>query len=453
MAESAASPVSRAIERDAAREGWRVWGIAIGLTLVGFLAAYRFVGPAPPDSIVLATGASDGAYHAFGQRYAAFLADYGIDVEVRVTAGAVENAELLASGEADVAFVQGGTVAEDDEADLKGIASLYYEPLWIFHRADLDVARLADLAGRRIQVGAVGSGTRAVASTLLAASGIDEGSATFFDLSSADAAELLVAGELDAAFLVVSPQSAVVARLMEPAPGRIESAVRLLDIDRHLAYVRAFPYLAHVVLPAGGFDLRRDLPDHPVDLLAPTAALLAREGLHPAVVPLFIRAAEKIHGAGSLFAAPGTFPSRENLGVPLAPSAREYFDHGRSLLYRVFPFQVAAAFDRLKILLLPLLTLLVPLLRFAPIVYRWRIRSKIYRWYGVMQKIEERFARESGREGQERCLAELAELEREIVETVKVPGSYMEELYNLRMHLARLRERVAVRPGAGSSGA
>jgi len=419
----------------------RLWGGVALVTLVGFSVAFSFVEPAPPDSIVLATGGVGGAYDTYGQRYAEALSEYGIDVRLATTAGSVENVELLLSGGADVAFVQGGIASPSQAETLKGIASLYYEPLWIFHRADLEVARLTDLVGRRIQVGEQGSGTRIVALRLLQANGLTDGQVTLLELSTAEAVQQLLRGEIDAVFLVAGPHSEAVTTLMEAG----EERIRLLEMERHLAYVRTFPYLAHVLLAEGVLDLERNVPERELDLVAPTATLLARQDLHPALIPAFIEAGERIHGRGDLFAAPGVFPSPRNLGAPLAPAARLYFEKGPSFLYRVLPFQVAAAVDRLKILLLPLLTLLFPLVRLAPPVYRWRIRRKIYRWYGKLEVIERDCAASEDTAAVRVALEQLAGVNREVLQTVDVPASYKGELYNLRMHIERLQKSLEVR--------
>jgi len=423
--------------RAAGREAWRVGTTVLLVVALGFAVAYRYVGPPPPRRLVLATGAEGGGYHAAGERYAEHVARAGIELERVATAGSLENLEALRSGAADVALVQGGTAPADVADFAKGIASVFLEPLWIFHAADRQVARLSDLAGLRLEVGAEGSGTRAVALELLAANGIGAGGAELSGSAAHEAADRLLAGAVDAVFLVGPPDAAEVARLAD----REGERVRLLDVERHLAYVRTHPYLAHVVLAEGVLDLERNLPARPVDLVAPTGVLLARADLHPALIPLLIEAAQEVHGAGDALTAPGTFPSTGNLDAPLAPAARRYFAQGPSFLYRVLPFPVAATLDRLKILLLPLLTLLLPLVRVAPPLYRWRIRRKIFRWYAHLERIESRFERSL--EPRDASVEALAEVEREIRESVDVPASYMEELHNLRMHLERVRARVS----------
>ncbi len=430
-------PKSTSNEQSGVREGLKLGVVLLSLIVIGFVVAYQYVGAPPPRDLVLATGVDGGGYQAFGARYAEILERSGVKLRLLSTAGSVENFEAVRSGKADIALAQGGT-APDDVADFaKGIASVFLEPLWIFHRAELEIVRISDLKNLRLCIGDLGSGTRAVALDLLQANGITSGDATLLGGSASEAADALLAGEADAGFLVAAPTSDAIGRLMVEEGSRL----RILDVDRHLAYVRTRPYLEQVVLAEGVLDLERNLPQREVDLIAPTAFLLARADLHPALVPLFIEAAEEVHGGGDILVAPETFPSPLSLDAPLATAAEHYFRNGPSFLYRVFPFAVAATLDRLKILLLPLLTLLFPLFRVAPPLYRWRIRRTIYRWYKILDRIEVRFERANGE--RDACLAEIDRIEREVIERVDVPASHMEELQNLRMHLERVRERIS----------
>jgi TRAP-type uncharacterized transport system substrate-binding protein len=478
--------------RQSRRELLVAWLPWIALAVILFGMAWFFAEPAPPKRVVIATGPADGAYYQFAQEYAKVFEANGLTLEVRQTAGSVENYQLLqddASG-VSVAIVQGGVAPRETKIPLQGIASLYVEPVWVFYRAELDKRpagatgsasgsaaagrepQLADLRGKRIAVGPEGSGTRAVALQLLAANGIvDVGAgldtqpatapalsptstpgagktAELLSLGGQGAADALKADKVDAAFFVISPQSPVVRSLLQPD----SAGVRLMGFDRPRAYAQNFPFLTGTTLVRGVIDLQRDLPRRDVDLVAPVASLVARADLHPAVVPLLIEGATKAHERGGPLAEPGAFPSMKYLQFPVGDSAREYFASGPPFLQRYLPFWLAALLGRMKILLVPMLTLLLPLMRIAPPLYQWRVRRRIYRWYLVLGTIDRRL-REPPGAGYDyaRELRLLDQLEKELGE-VDVPLSYMAEFYNLRLHAEYLRRRLTeARRAAGNA--
>lgn len=421
----------------------RYWLPWLALSAVVLVLGWRFTDPAPPRRVVIATGSPSGAYHAFGEAYAGFLARNAIQLEVRATSGSLENYRLLLDGASgvDIAIVQGGTAPPrhdtKDEPTLRAIASLFLEPVWLFVRGDAS-GGLPGLRGKRVAVGPEGSGTRAVALELLAALGLGEpGAARFEAFETGKAVEALKSGEVEAAFFVSSPTAPFIKEILGM------DGIQLMSFERGEALARVFPYLRPVKLPRGVIDLAQDLPRTDIQLVAPVASLVARESLHNAFVPLFLEAATRIHEPGGLLSDPGTFPSPRFVEFPLDEAAREYFRSGPPFLQRYLPFWVAAAVDRLKILLLPLLTLLFPLFKVAPPLLRWRTRRRIYRWYGVLEEIEQA----DGIPRAER-LERLAALEEEIAR-VQVPLSYGEEHHNLRLHAEYVRRRVEAMPKEG----
>ncbi len=420
-----------------ARERWRIFAPAIAVTLLGFVVAYLFVEPAPPSRITIATGREEGAYFGFAQRYAEILARDGITLEVRATSGSLANLDLLADPDSgvDLAFVQGGTGDPAAAPELRSLGSLYYEPLWVFTRLQPPPWRLSALAGRRIAIGEQGSGTRAVALQLLTDNGLTGGAAGLVLLGGNRAAESLLAGDLDAAFVVASVEAPVVAGLLEAG------AVRPMSLARAEAYARRYRFLSHVVLPEGVIDLARNIPDRDVALLAPTANLVAREDLHPALAVLLLEAATAVHGAGGLFERPGQFPAPHNLDFPLSTAAQRYFELGPPFLQRYLPFWAANLVDRLKIMLLPLVTLLFPLFKIVPPTYRWRVRSRVYRWYRELQAIDERIAKAGPAADLPGLARELARIEDEVSQ-LHVPLAYADTLYQLRLHIAFLRGKL-----------
>jgi TRAP transporter TAXI family solute receptor len=411
------------------------FGLAILVTLIGFVIAWQFVNPAPPRTLAIATGNEDGAYYLFAQRYRELLAQDGIELEIRTTAGSVENLELLRNDKVSLAFVQGGTGAEVDSDQLTSLGSLYYEPLWVFYRSAQTLTRLSELQDKRIAIGERGSGTHAIASMLLEDNSIDTSSENFQRIGGTAATEALLQGQTDALFLVAAPSAPLVQQLLH------RQDIRLMSFARAAAYTRAHHFLSAVILPEGVIDLQTNIPPQDTVLLAATANLVARNDFHPALVSLLLQAATSVQGSGSLFDKPGSFPNSDNLEFPLDDDAFRFYKHGPPLLQRYLPFWTASFIDRLKIMLVPLLTLLLPLVKIMPPTYRWRVRKKIYRWYRELQALDtETPAQHSGKQ-LELLLQRLDVLEEE-VRKVSVPLSYADELYGLRLHIGLVRDKL-----------
>jgi uncharacterized protein len=417
------------------RERARIFGPAAIISLFALIVTYHFVQPAPPRHIVFATGREGGAYFLFGLRYQALLAHEGIDVTVRPTSGSVENIHLLQRGAADVAFVQGGTGASVDAPGLRSLASLYYEPVWILARKQTGIQQLSDLKGRRIGIDQEGSGTREIALLLLADSGINPKAANLLPLGGEEAASALRAGKLDAAFFVISPRAPIVREALAIPD------VRLLSIRRAPAFALQHHFLSVLSLPEGAVDLRANFPPRETALLAPATTLVVGEKFHPAVAELLLSIARRIHGEPGLFEQAGDFPSPKFLDFPISDAARRFFDSGPSFLQRYLPFWAANLIDRLKIILLPLITLVYPLFKLIPPTYDWRMRSRINRWYKDLQTIEEQIKAREPNADLGPKLEELDRLEAN-VGRLSVPLAYANPLYTLRSHIALLRDEL-----------
>lgn len=418
-----------------------VWGTVILICLAGLVGTYLlFVKAPPPGKIVLAAGGKGGAYYRFARRYADELKKEGLAVEVRETHGSGENLQLLEddSSGASVAIVQSG-VADDKARDgLQALGSLYREPLWVFYRGDMPVERLSQLAGKRIGVGPEGSGTYPVAVRLLAANGLpgdDPNTVLVKPDDIADSAAALRKGDLDAAFFVAAFDTPYVRQLLN------DDKVRLLSFGQQEAYHHKYRYLSDLTVPAGLVNLGQNLPPKDVSLLAPTAMLVSRKDLHPALVSLLLTVATRVHGRGDELSNPGEFPSASYTDVPVSQDAQEFYKYGPPVLQRYLPFWLASLVDRLKIMLVPLVMLLLPLFRAAPPLVRWRTRRKIYLWYSALRDIDKKIA--LGLSGAEidAQIERLKDIGRQVA-FVEAPLSYMEEYYHLRLHLKMLQEQL-----------
>lgn len=417
-------------DRHPAKHQIAVFGPAAVMVVLAFVVAYQFIKPAPPDRVVMATGSAEGAYHAFALRYAEYLAREGIELELRSTAGSVENLGLLRNADVELAFVQGGVDDELDEPALTSLGSLYYEPLWLFVRRDESIQTLSDLAGRRVAVGPEGSGTRELAARLLKDNAVDE--RHWHTQAGSAAIEALKAGQVDAVFLVMSAESELIDGLLR------DDALRPFDFARADAYTRRYRFLNTVELPEGAVDLAANIPDRRVRLLAPTANLVSHPDLHPAVIDLLLQAASEVHRDGGWLEASNEFPVPGLLAFPLNKEAERYYEHGPPFLQRFLPFWAASLVDRLKVMLLPLLVLLFPLIKVMPPIYNWRMRARVYRWYDELEEAEAEHT--AGRRDRASLFAELHRIESE-VQRVKVPLSFTDRLYHLRQHIDLVRRQ------------
>ena len=406
----------------------------VAFLVIGFVV---LVEAPPPARIVIASGAKEGAYFHNAQRYAELLEQDGIVLDVRSTKGSVENLQLLQDedSDVDVALVQSGIANPADCESLQILCSLYREPFWIFYTGDQPLDGLAHLEGKRIAVGADGSGTRAIAQQLLGANEIDSSDAEFLPLSGNQAAEALLKGEIDVAFFVASIDAAYIRQLIK------DPHVKLAELAQSAAYLRRFRYLSTVTIHAGLLDFKHGMPAEDTTLVAPVATLMAKKSLHPALIPQLLKAAAKVHRNGDLLTNAGEFPSASFTDMPISEEAERFLRSGPPVLQRILPFWLASLADRMKLMVIPLLVLLMPLFRVAPPLVRWRTRRKIYLWYVTLRQIDQRAIQGMSANEAQESLDQLNTLEQQIAQ-VGVPLSYMEEYYNLRLHLNLVRQRV-----------
>jgi hypothetical protein len=197
-----------------------------------------------------------------------------------------------------------------------------------------------------------------------------------------------------------------------------------------------------VDLPRGVLDLRRAVPSQTIHLVSPTVEILARPTLHPAISDLIIAAAREVHGSAGPLQSAGQFPNPVQREYRISEDALRYYKSGKSFLYRFLPFWLATIFERLLVLILPAMVLIVPGVKLIPAVIRWRMRSKIYRFYGFLIGIERRVIGESSPEERSHLVRELDRIDASINE-VRIPLAYADTLYVLREHVGFVRSQLA----------
>jgi TRAP-type uncharacterized transport system substrate-binding protein len=409
-------------------------GPFVALTLGLLLLAYTWLDPIPPKQVTLATGPAQSAYDEFGKRYAKALAGFGIDVKLIPSEGAAQNLAWLREGRVDLGFVQGGIAGNESEPELQSLGSLFVEPLWLFYRSDTPLNALTEVSRLRMNVGAPGSGVPRLMDRLFDLNRMEPTSLQLTQLTQTPATVAFLNGELDALLFASAPESPMVQMLLQ-TPG-----VRLMNFAQSEAYSRRFSFLSAVTLPRGVVDLASDIPPQDVQLIATTTTLLARPNVHPALVQLFSQTAQQLHGEAGWFSRTREFPNASHTEFALSAEAQRVIANGTPLLQRYLPFAYANLIERMWLAMGLILAVLLPLSRILPPLYQFRIRSRVFRWYGQLREIEQRASQEDL--PLESLLNELSELETR-VGTIAVPLSYADELYALRDHIDLVRAKLS----------
>lgn len=413
--------------------------VVLMVTLIVWL-----VDPAPPKTITMSAGPHDSSFLVAANQYKTILARNGITLKVLESDGSVQNLHRLLDPKqhVDLALVQGGVADGLDTSSLMSLGSVFYIPVVVFYRGT-GIGELSELEGKRIAIGREGSGTRLLALKLLEANGIEPGGDTVLVPSDGlQAATQLVAGDVDAAILNGdSATRGLMLRLLR-VPG-----ISVMDFNEASAYTRIFPYLDEIDLPPGVLDLKRRIPPDTIHLISPTVELVARSNLHPAISDLLIEAAQEVHGMPGLLQHAGEFPSAVAHEYQISEDAQRYYKTGKSFLYRTLPFWLASIGDRTLVLLLPMAVLLFPAMRLIPALYRWRVRSRIYRYYGALIAIERGALADSSDAERKQLFAELDQIEASL-NRLRMPLAYADAFYVLREHVGFVRGRLAAAQGS-----
>ena len=437
------NPVSTDIKRTV------FWVLVLAFLGTLMWALLHYVSPSPPRTLTLATGAPDGAYHQFGLKYESIFKANGVTLVLQPSTGSVENLQRLNDGKVHVGFVQGGlgllaleSLEDADDSNLRSLATVAYEPVWIFSRKlDLSVG-LSGLVGKRIAVGVAGSGNYKVANDLLTTYGVINtdstpvGNTRVVKEGGMAAARLLQSGEVDALIAVAAPQASFITYLLEDA------SLQLASLRHAEGLSRRFPYFQAVSLKRGSVSPERNFPPKDVAMIATTANLVISKDLHPALAYLLLDAARQTHGRPTLFSRPGDFPSPSGTDFLLADEADRYFKNGRPFLQRYLPFWLANFVQRLVLLLVPMAALMFPLFRFMPSLLSWTHQRKLFQRYGELKYLEADIAKgQLTPETIARSLARLDAIDREVV-ALRFPLDFSDRVYTLRQHIDFVRSHL-----------
>ncbi|HSI43989.1 MAG TPA: TAXI family TRAP transporter solute-binding subunit [Methylotenera sp.] len=411
----------------------------LGLVAILCVVLLTFINTAAPTSLTMAAGEDGSVYQKYALKYQKILARQGVTLTIIPSNGSIENLNKLTNKQVkvDVGFVQSG-VSQDIKIDkLMSLGSVAYQPIFVFYRGESKDS-IADFAGHRLNIGEPGSGTHALALTMLKENGILPGADTkLIETPSANPVNDLLEEKIDAIFVMGDSASVDLIKTLVKTPG-----INIFNFAQADGYTKRIKYLHKLVLPEGSLDLGKNIPVNDLNLVAPTVELIARNDLHPALSDLLLDAAQEVHGKGGLFVKAGEFPNLTTQEFQVSADAIRYYKSGKSFLYRDFPFWMASFINRILVIIVPLLLILVPAIKLAPSVYRWKIQLAIYPFYRALLELEkDAFGASLNETRRQKIMDELDQLEAKLSK-IKIPAAFADMFYGLRGHINFVRTRL-----------
>ncbi len=411
----------------------------LGFVAVLCLAIFLFFNSAAPTTLTIASGEDGSIFQRNALKYKQILAREGVKLIILPSNGSIDNLNKLNDKriKVDIGFVQSGVAENIKLNKLMSLGSVAYQPMMIFYRGD-SKSLIADFAGERLNIGEPGSGTRSLALNILKENGILPGGSTqLIEKPSLNPVEDLLEDKIDAIFVMGDSISIQLIKNLVKTPG-----INIFNFDQADGYTRRIKYLHKLVLPEGSINLGKNIPVNDLNLIAPTVELIARDTLHPALSDLLLDAANEVHGSASLFAKSREFPNLTTQEYRISPDATRYYKSGKSFLYRDFPFWVASFINRILVVLVPLLLILIPAIKLAPSIYRWKIQLAIYPFYKALLELEkDAFGVTIDADKRQEIMNNLDQLEAKLSK-IKIPAAFADMFYGLRGHINFVRTRL-----------
>jgi TRAP-type uncharacterized transport system substrate-binding protein len=339
------------------------YGLIGLLGLLSVIALAVYVNPFPPRSVHLATGQVGSSYQAIGENFQKTFKRKGITLELVPTSGLGEGLQGLDSKDSKVSasFLTAGTESSDKHPDLISLGSIQYTPFWIFYRGESiqTTDPFEYFSDKKIAIGPAGNITNKIFRNLYH---LNQNTAplaeNISEISSAQAADQLIAGKLDAAFISDDFRADTIQKLLA------DRNIKILHFPLAEAYIKKRPFLQKLVIPRGSIHLDSIYPEEDITILASTTLLLVEKDTHPAIQWAYLLAAQEYgRRDDSFFAKPEYFPRNLDQSYPLSPVASRFYAHGTPEVFSYLPFWLASLIENIWAYLLAFVVIVYPAYR------------------------------------------------------------------------------------------
>ncbi len=413
---------------------------AIGLLLILFKDL-------PPKHVVMATGSSHMTFNVYAHRYQEIFKKYGVDLVLIPSSGSEANAQMLLDERdpAQIGFVVSGTIDARNATTVSTMGRIYYAPLWIFYRKVRKSGKprkIADFAGKNINIEQIGTKTNSLAKTLFTLNGVPLDS-RISQLDTTSAIDEMDKGNIDVIMFFSSPGSESLKRLVD------HPDVELMNVERADTYSFMLDYLDKLIIPEGGLNMARNIPPEPTQVITAPVELIVKNNLHPALKMLLMRAASEVHGNETYFFKRGAFPSFGRKLLPEDDEAKLYYAHGTPTIARYLPFWAVEPFYRALIYMLPLVVLLFATMKHLAEYRLNRGRHKIHAIYERLKRLEQEAPSCTELDDREALSQRLLTIEQDAMQ-MRLPEELLGEYFTLLNTLAGFR-RTLMDSCAGAS--
>jgi TRAP-type uncharacterized transport system substrate-binding protein len=415
--------------------------LATTLCIVGIVSlALTYFFPAPPSTVTIGTAFKGASYDYYGHRYQDRFARAHVKLELRETAGALENLKLLLDPNSgvEIAFMNGGVSNGTLAPGLLSLGLVYYQPYWIFYTSTERIDHLSQLKGKRIAVGPEGSATRYSAETVLGRGGITSETATLLPFAGEKAVKALDENKVDVVWIIGAPDATAVQSLLR------NPRVQLMSFPMAEAISRLYPDLVRLVLPQGVVDLDKIIPPNDVPLIGSTTRILVRDNLHPQIIALLLKTLVEEHGGPGIFQKSGEFPNANDVEYPVAAGAVDYYKNGPSFLQRHLPLWLTVHVQRAIALLVTAIAIGFPLFNYMPKLYMWFVRENMSKLYRHLRRIEKALQTEITAPQVVALQGDLEQID-QTASHLWIPIRHSGLLFSFKVHINLMRTRLASR--------